>query len=50
MVMDYPLVADEIRARVPHWQAQDLFVTTRAKVNATATGCDTTRAIREKFT
>jgi hypothetical protein len=49
MVMDYPFVADQIRARAPHWQALDLFVTTRAKVNATAAGRETTRAIREKL-
>jgi len=27
--MDYPFVALKIRARVPHWQACNLFVTTR---------------------
>jgi len=47
--MDYPFVALKIRARVPHWQACDLFVTTRAKANATATRRDTTRIIRENF-
>jgi tripartite-type tricarboxylate transporter receptor subunit TctC len=32
-----------LRARVPHWFGQDLFVTTRPKLNATATGRDPTR-------
>jgi hypothetical protein len=34
-----------LRARVPHWFGQDLFVTTRAKLDATATGRDPTRRL-----
>src|SRR3954469_23152528 len=44
--MNYPLVADEKRARVPHWKLQDLFVTTPAAVNSTP-GREPTRPIRE---
>jgi tripartite-type tricarboxylate transporter receptor subunit TctC len=42
--MDYPFVADEIRARVPHWPGLDLFVTTRAAVNSTPTDREPTPA------
>src|SRR5947209_15817848 len=42
--MDYPFVADEIRARVPHWPGLDLFVTTRAAVNSIPTDREPTRA------
>jgi hypothetical protein len=45
--MDYPFVAHEIPARVPHWQRHDLFVTTPPALNSTATGRDTTRPNRE---